>query len=120
MKATRIAIILAALMALTTLAGMTVRPTVAAPEKLGLEAMVPQRFGGWVNEPNQSSQIVDPETKSLLDRIYTETLTRTYVNKSGYRIMLSLAYGSDQRGGLQAHRPEVCWPHRSATSRFVD
>jgi EpsI family protein len=24
--------------------------------------------------------------------------------------MLSLAYGDDQRGGLQAHRPEVCYP----------
>jgi EpsI family protein len=24
--------------------------------------------------------------------------------------MLSLAYGSDQRGALQAHKPEVCYP----------
>ena len=24
--------------------------------------------------------------------------------------MLSIAYGSDQRGGLQAHKPEVCYP----------
>jgi len=24
--------------------------------------------------------------------------------------MLSIAYGADQRGGLQAHRPEVCYP----------
>ena len=24
--------------------------------------------------------------------------------------MLSMAYGDDQRGGLQAHRPEVCYP----------
>jgi EpsI family protein len=24
--------------------------------------------------------------------------------------MLSLAYGSDQRGSLQAHKPEVCYP----------
>ena len=24
--------------------------------------------------------------------------------------MLSLAYGDDQRSGLQAHRPEVCYP----------
>ena len=24
--------------------------------------------------------------------------------------MLSIAYGSDQRGALQAHRPEVCYP----------
>jgi EpsI family protein len=37
-------------------------------------------------------------------------LTRTYINAEGYRIMLSMAYGDDQRGGLQAHRPEVCYP----------
>jgi EpsI family protein len=46
----------------------------------------------------------------LLDKLYTEILSRTYVNSSGYRIMLSLVYGSDQRGSLQAHKPEVCYP----------
>ena len=32
------------------------------------------------------------------------------MNAAGYRIMLSLAYGSNQRGSLQAHKPEVCYP----------
>ena len=32
------------------------------------------------------------------------------MNASGYHIMLSLAYGSDQHGSLQAHKPEVCYP----------
>lgn len=44
-----------------------------------------------------------------MSKVYDEVLTRTYANKDGYRIMLSLAYGSDQRGGLQAHRQEVCY-----------
>jgi EpsI family protein len=38
-----------------------------------------------------------------------------YVNASGYRIMLSLAYGSDQRGALQAHKPEVRYPAQGFT-----
>jgi EpsI family protein len=29
--------------------------------------------------------------------------------------MLSAAYGDDQRGGLQAHRPEVCYPAQGFT-----
>jgi EpsI family protein len=29
--------------------------------------------------------------------------------------MLSLAYGSDQRGDLQAHKPEVCYPAQGFT-----
>jgi len=46
----------------------------------------------------------------LIDTIYSEVPDRTYVNKDGYRVMVSMAYGNDQRGGLQAHRPEVCYP----------
>ena len=37
-------------------------------------------------------------------------LTRTYVNRNGDRIMLSMAYGGDQLGGREAHRPEICYP----------
>jgi len=68
--------------------------------------------------------VVNPQTQELLDKLYSDTLSRTYVNVSGYRIMLSLAYGSDQRGALQAHKPEVCYPaqgftlHRSEASRL--
>jgi EpsI family protein len=54
--------------------------------------------------------MVNPQTEELLKTLYSQLLTRTYVNKDGYRIMLSMAYGDDQRGGLQAHRPEICYP----------
>jgi EpsI family protein len=55
-------------------------------------------------------QVVNPQTQELLDKLYSQLLTRTYIHRNGYRIMLSMAYGDDQRGGLQAHRPEVCYP----------
>jgi EpsI family protein len=58
---------------------------------------------------------VNPQTQELLDKLYSEILTRTYVNSAGYRVMLSLAYGSDQRGALQAHKPEVCYPAQGFT-----
>ena len=82
------------------------------PPGLGitLDTALPTQFGDWVALKDEPAQVVNPTTKALLDKIYSQLLTRTYVHKDGYRIMLSLAYGDDQTGGLQAHRPEVCYP----------
>ena len=113
MKANSIALTLAALMCTASIAGIAARPSQKAAEKgktVSLEAIVPKGFGDWTELPEQSAQVVNPQTKELLDKLYSQLLTRTYVNKQGYRIMLSMAYGDDQRGGLQAHRPEVCYP----------
>jgi EpsI family protein len=78
--------------------------------KVDLETMIPRAFGDWREEKQPSAQIVDPQTKEMVDKLYSQTLTRTYVNGSGYRIMLSIAYGSDQSDGMQVHKPEVCYP----------
>jgi len=108
----RRSVILAAFMGLAAVAGIAARPTHKATEgpAFSLEEVVPRRFGDWHEIPSQMAQVVNPQTQELLDRLYSQVLTRTYVNASGYRIMLSLAYGDDQRGGLAAHKPEVCYP----------
>lgn len=77
---------------------------------VSLESLVPRQFGDWREETRRGAQVVNPQTRELLDKLYSEVLSRIYVNASGYRIMVSVAYGSDQRGGLQAHKPEVCYP----------
>jgi EpsI family protein len=90
-----------------------VRPSAKAVQKgasISLDAIVPKGFADWTELADQGAQVVNPQTKELLDKLYSQILTRIYVNKDGYRIMLSMAYGDDQRGGLQAHRPEVCYP----------
>ena len=113
MQIKRTALALALLMCLTSVAGIAARPGAKAADKgnaLTLETLVPKGFGDWTELPEQGAQVVNPQTKELLDKLYSQLLTRTYVNKDGYRIMLSMAYGDDQRGGLQAHRPEVCYP----------
>jgi len=113
MKLNHTAVILAVLMCGASAAGYAVRPSAKAADKgqaISLEAIVPKGFGDWTLLPEQGAQVVNPQTQRLLDSLYSQILTRTYVNKQGYRIMLSLAYGDDQRGGLQAHRPEVCYP----------
>ena len=113
MKANTVALTLAALMCTASIASIAVRPGQKAADKgkaISLEAIVPKGFGDWTELPEQNAQVVNPQTKELLDKLYSQLLSRTYVNKQGYRIMLSMAYGDDQRGGLQAHRPEVCYP----------
>jgi EpsI family protein len=75
-----------------------------------LSKMVPHKIGEWTFEPKLKAAVVNPQTQELLDKIYSQILTRVYVNSSGQSVMLSIAYGRDQRGGLQAHNPEVCYP----------
>jgi EpsI family protein len=115
MKSVAKASVLATLMVLTSVGGVAARPKAKAAElghSISLEGMVPRQFGNWSELPQVNSVVVNPQTQQLLDQIYSQILTRTYVDSvSGARIMLSMAYGDDQRGGgLQAHMPEVCYP----------
>lgn len=80
-------------------------------ETVELETMFPKHFGSWVVDERMPVQLVSPDQKAVLDAIYNQTLSRTYVDKSsGDRIMLSVAYGGDQSDATRAHRPEVCYP----------
>ena len=78
--------------------------------KVELETMFPKAFGDWRVDDRMPVQLVSPDTQALLNKIYNQTLSRTYVNQQGNRIMLSVAYGGDQSDGTRAHRPEVCYP----------
>lgn len=78
-------------------------------EKINLEMMIPDRFGDWKIDRTIVPLQVDAETQAKLDKIYNQTLARTYVNSQGERIMLSVAYGGDQSDSLSIHKPEVCY-----------
>ena len=113
MKTHQIAITLAVLMVATSVGSIAARPSGKASDKglsMTLDTTVPKNFGDWAELSERNVQVVNPQTEALLNKLYSQILTRTYVNKDGYRIMLSMAYGDDQRGGLQAHKPEVCYP----------
>lgn len=75
-----------------------------------LDQMVPASFGEWRPDPNQAPMVVDPTQMELIDRLYQENLNRTYLNSSGHRLMLTIAYGRDQSEGVQLHTPEFCYP----------
>jgi EpsI family protein len=106
------ATIAAVVMGIASVAGFAAKPAPRDPNlppAIVLEDAIPKQFGDWRLMPS-SALVVNPQTQELLDKLYSQTLSRTYVDSQGYRIMLSLAYGDDQRGGLQAHMPEVCYP----------
>ncbi|QHI99979.1 EpsI family protein [Xylophilus rhododendri] len=82
---------------------------------IDLAAMVPQAFGDWKELPTASAAVVDPGQQQLISEIYSQTLSRVYVNSQNYVVMLSIAYGRDQRDGFQLHQPEACYPAQGFT-----
>ena len=90
---------------------LTPTKRIAAEHPIHLESMVPEAFGSWRVDSAAYGGVVNPQQSALLDRLYSQILTRTYVSsKTGERVMLSIAYGEDQRDGMQMHYPEVCYP----------
>lgn len=74
-----------------------------------LEAVVPKSFGNWQIVESKFTGIVNPQQQELLDSLYSQILGRSYTNQTGDFVMLSLAYGEEQTGEAQLHRPEVCY-----------
>ena len=85
--------------------------------KVDLESMIPKEFLGWKVDKTIVPVQVDPQRLELLNEIYNQTLSRTYFNENGDRVMLSIAYGGDMSDSMQVHRPEVCY---SAQGFHVD
>ena len=105
--------LLSLLMVAVAIAANSVRlspPAKASRPTFVLEDVVPAGFAGWRVVDNRGVQVVNPQAQQLLDKLYSQVLTRLYVHTDGYSMMLSAAYGDDQSGGLQAHFPELCYP----------
>ena len=118
MRTNRTALLIAALMFAASAIAIVLRPDTklanVAPA-FSLATMIPPTFGDWHEEEQKNIQIINPETQALLNKLYSQLVSRVYVNRDGYRILLSVAYGSDQRGALQAHKPERCYPAQGFT-----
>lgn len=110
-KPLTISIIMGLLMLSSAALTRVMTPTVqtATQNQLNLETLVPSEFNDWKIDLSATAPLVNPEVKGTLDKLYSQTLSRTYLNKRGERVMLSIAYGSDQSTDLQIHRPEVCY-----------
>lgn len=123
-----ISLILGMLMVSSTVLTKVMTPTVMLADqqtKIDLEAIIPAKFDQWEIDQTIVSYIVNPTVKGVLEKIYSQTLSRTYINNNGERIMLSIAYGGVQNKELQAHRPEICYAANGydiskMTKAFVD
>ena len=102
---------LAAMLSASALAEWA-RPTIKESDLrpgFKLETLFPISFGEWVVDDSIPVIVPPPDLQARLDRIYNQTLARTYINRRGERVMFSVAYGGDQSDGLTVHQPEVCY-----------
>lgn len=74
------------------------------------ETAVPKTFGDWKTLDLSNAVILSQDVQQKLDETYDQLVSRTYVSEDGYRIMLAIAYGSNQGDGTEVHKPEVCYP----------
>ena len=127
-KPLNISLTLGTFMVVASVLAVVLTPTLMRADqqdKLNLEAIIPGEFNGWKVDLTVAAYLVNPDESRFINKIYAQTLSRTYINKIGERVMVSIAYGSDQTKDLQVHRPEICY--RSAgfdigkmTKTFVD
>ncbi len=109
-RASLLAALCAALvMSATAIASPLLNPVRAEGAAPDLVSLVPASFGDWSIDPTVEPVAPAAEVQAKLDRIYGATLTLTYVNAKGERMMLAIAYGGDQSDALKAHRQEVCY-----------
>lgn len=92
---------------------LALRPTARIADnepKFNLETLIPRQFGDWKTDETIVPLIANPQQEALIKKIYNQTITRTYSNAHGDHVMLSIAYGGDQRDAMAVHKPEICYP----------
>jgi EpsI family protein len=100
------------LMLLTACVAVLLKPVQKIAEQqaqINLETLFPKQFDHWREDDGLVNPLVSPITQSLINKLYSQVLTRAYINDEGRRIMLSIAYGSDQSDMMQVHKPEICY-----------
>jgi len=103
---------LATVMVVLSLLAFALRPTQSMSAQKGqinIEAMIPHAFADWKEDQSANLQFVDPSVTEKVNQTYLQSLSRTFVNSNGQRIMLAIAYGGDQNDMMQVHKPEICY-----------
>jgi EpsI family protein len=103
--------LLCACLAVATALGTTLKPQQelnASAAPVDLQLMVPVSFAGWKTEDSHAASF-SADIQAEIDKIYAQVLDRTYIDRQGHHVMLSIAYGKDQGSGSQLHRPEFCY-----------
>ena len=75
---------------------------------INLERDLPLRFADWQNDERSQMQVVSPTLSSALADAYDQTVSRVYQSDAGDAVMLSAAYGMNQRE-RKLHMPAGCY-----------
>ncbi|MDQ1815245.1 exosortase B [Massilia sp. CCM 9210] len=108
----RMALPAALLMGAALLATLAIKPQKMLADSepaIVLETSVPGAFGDWKIDPDAVAVVPSSVQQEKVAAIYSQTLSRTYINSRGQRVMLTIAYGSNQTQSMRAHRQEVCY-----------
>lgn len=80
-----------------------------AAARIELDQIFPNEFDGWRVDAATRAFVRPAADQGKQYGIYDQVLERAYVNGDGQLVMLSVAYGSEQSGALELHRPELCY-----------
>jgi len=89
---------------------MTPKKVKLIANNMTLEEVIPKAFNTWKTVDTNKLAIINAEDDVLVNKLYSQVLERTYVNENGVIVLLSIAYGAEQRNDMLAHFPEVCYP----------
>lgn len=110
----RVGLLILALMFAAAASAIAMKPERMAPDpadRVDYENLIPRTFGTWSMLPADITSVVNPQQQEVLDRIYSQIISRAYRDsQTGQIIMLAVAYGEEQSKQSQVHFPEVCYP----------
>jgi EpsI family protein len=113
MNTTRKNIVLLISMIIASVLAVAIKPTHKIANDrppVNLEKMIPKQFASWVVDESTIPVQVSTDVQEQLNTLYSQILSKTYINDQGQRIMLSISYGGNQGNDeFQVHRPEYCY-----------
>ena len=108
-------LVMAGLMVATSAGTAAIAPKrlgTTAEQAIDLHALIPRQFDGWRLDPRLQPIAPPPDVQAEIDKVYSATMARTYVNDRGEIMMLSIAYGAEQTDSLRVHLPEICYTNQ--------
>ncbi len=104
------AVIILLMMIVAAGSAILLKPQINQEEHFSLETIVPKKFAQWNEDDSYAVLQVSQDKQAVLSQVYSQNLSRTYLDNNRNRIMLSIAYGSNQSdSSMRVHKPEVCY-----------
>lgn len=89
---------------------MTPKSTHSTSLNVSLADTIPSSFADWKHLDLPKLSVINPDDADYLNSLYSQLFDRVYINSENTMIMLSIAYGAEQRRNMLAHFPELCYP----------